>query len=99
MVLKWRPDGDRGLIAAEGGGGAPVSPPTPAVQLLWLKLHLSICSPPIIKPPLLFHHSLLCPALLTAIIVRLLCSPARLISAVVSSPLFPASSPLCLPPH
>lgn len=30
MVLKWRPDGDRGLIAA---GAAPSSPPAPAGRL------------------------------------------------------------------
>lgn len=41
MVLKWRPDGDRGLNAAEG---ASVSRPLLLSSFLQLKLHLSICS-------------------------------------------------------
>lgn len=47
MVLKWRPDGDRGLIAAEG---APVSRP---LLLSSYRTSLSICSshPTIIHLP------------------------------------------------
>lgn len=53
MVLKWRPDGDRGLIAAEA---APASPPAPAVRLLLLEPRPSATS--IIQHSRLLSHPL-----------------------------------------
>ncbi len=59
--------------------------------------------PPIIKPPLLFYHCLLCPTLLTAIIVCFLQTclyiTLCLISAVASSPFVLQAPPplLCFP--
>lgn len=72
MVLKWRPDGDRGLIAAEG---ALVSRPL-LLSSYFSYEAASLCPlplPPIIKLALLFYHSLLCQTLPRAIIVCFLC--------------------------
>lgn len=100
MVLKWRPDGDRGLIAAEA---APASPPAPAVRLLLLEprpsatsiiRHSSSVTPPLLPPPP------------TPTLPQFRCRPDRLllgrpslalsrvISAIVSFPLFILSPPL-----
>lgn len=96
MVLKWRPDGDRGLIAAEA---APASPPAPAVRLLLLEPRPSATS--IIQHSLLLSHPLYphTPPQSRCRPDRLLLGRpslalSRVISAIVSFPLFILSPPL-----
>lgn len=101
MVLKWRPDGDRGLIAAEA---APSSPPVPAVRLLMRQPRPSTTSiiqhsfslssnlPSILPLPLSARPSPPRPAFPPSLPL------SRIISAIVSFPPFYSLNPSPLPP-
>lgn len=65
MVLKWRPDGDGGLIAAEG-----TSESCPLLLSKYFKLKLPVCSSfPSLIIKLLFYPSVLHPTLVRAFIL------------------------------